>query len=251
MENKMERYFDMRQFLVDRLKKIGVSICDSQVDQFLRFYDILLKWNKVMNLTAITDYEDVVNKHFIDSISLIKVIDKKFISSGSIKVIDIGTGAGFPGIPLKIMFPELNITLLDSLNKRISFLNEVIRELGFSDIEAIHGRAEDLAKKDKYREKYDLCVSRAVANLAVLSEYSLPYVRKSGYFISYKSGEIKNEIEESTGAINKLGGNIEDVFKFYLPETDIQRSLIKIKKINDTPKIYPRKAGIPVKEPLK
>lgn len=251
MENKTERYFDMRQFMIDKFKKIGITICDSQVEQFLTFYDNLIEWNKVMNLTAITDYEDVVNKHFLDSVSLVKVIDKEYIKSGNISVIDIGTGAGFPGIPLKIMFPELNITLLDSLNKRIKFLNEVVYKLRMSDIEVIHGRAEDFAKQDKYREKYNLCVSRAVANLSVLSEYTLPYVKKSGYFISYKSGDVEKEIKESSGAIKKLGGYVESIVKFSLPETDIQRSLIKIKKIANTPKIYPRKAGIPAKEPLK
>lgn len=251
MENETERYFDMRQFMIDKFKKIGITIRDSQVEQFLTFYDSLIEWNKVMNLTAITDYEDVVNKHFLDSVSLVKVIDKEYIKSGNISVIDIGTGAGFPGIPLKIMFPELNITLLDSLNKRIKFLNEVVYKLRMSDIEVIHGRAEDFAKQDKYREKYNLCVSRAVANLSVLSEYTLPYVKKSGYFISYKSGDVEKEIKESSGAIKKLGGYVENIVKFSLPETDIQRSLIKIKKIANTPKIYPRKAGIPAKEPLK
>lgn len=241
----------MRELLINRFNEIGITICDSQIDRFLRFYEILLEWNKVMNLTAITEYEDVVDKHFVDSISLIKGVEEDYIKSGKIKVIDIGTGAGFPGIPLKIMFPELSITLLDSLNKRIKFLNTVIKELELTNIETIHGRAEDYAKQDKYREKYDLCVSRAVADLAILSEYSLPYVKRTGYFVSYKSGDIEEELKRSEAAIKKLGGNIEDIIKFSLPGTDTNRSLIKIKKMTNTPNTYPRKAGIPKKEPLK
>ena len=241
----------MQNIIRKKASQMEIELNDYQIEQFINYYSILIEWNRVMNLTAITEYEEVVNKHFIDSLSLIKTIDRKIFRSGSISVIDIGTGAGFPGIPLKIAFPEIKITLLDSLNKRIKFLNEVVEEIGLKEVQTLHGRAEDYARKQEYREKYDLCVSRAVANLAVLSEYALPYVKKSGYFISYKSGNIEEEIKESTRAVEILGGKIEKVEKFILPETEIQRSLVKIRKENSTGKKYPRKAGVPSKEPLK
>lgn len=199
-----------------------------------------------MNLTAITEYEEVVEKHFIDSLSIINAMDFSEIFN----IIDIGTGAGFPGIPLKIAFPDINITLLDSLNKRVKFLNEVIEQLGLNNINAIHGRAEDYAKQKEYREQYDLCVSRAVANLSTLSEYCLPYVKINGLFIPYKSGDIDVELEKSEHAVSILGGVVSDVIRFQLPGTDIGRSFVKIKKIKSTGKKYPRKAGLPSKEPL-
>ena len=199
-----------------------------------------------MNLTAITDYDEVIKKHFVDSLSLIKAIDL----SNEISVIDIGTGAGFPGIPLKIAFPNLKITLLDSLNKRIKFLNEVIDKLELNDITAIHGRAEDFAKEKNYRQSYDLCVSRAVANLSTLSEYCLPYVKTGGKFISYKSEKITDEMNAAKNAIKILGGNILGQVEFILPNSDIYRNLFMIDKIKDTPMKYPRKAGLPSKEPL-
>lgn len=214
--------------------------------QFNRFYELLVEWNKVMNLTAITEYDEVVEKHFIDSLSIEKAVDLNTIDT----VIDVGTGAGFPGIPLKIAYPHLKITLLDSLNKRVKFLNSVISELQLENIEAIHGRAEDFAKKGEHREKYSLCVSRAVANLSTLSEYCLPYVKNGGLFIPYKSGNIDEELQNSKKAISILGGKIQDVIKFQLPGTDINRSFIKISKEKNTPKKYPRKAGLPSKEPL-
>ena len=241
----------MQNIIRKKASQMEIELNDYQIEQFINYYSILIEWNRVMNLTAITEYEEVVNKHFIDSLSLIKTIDKKTFRSGSISVIDIGTGAGFPGIPLKIAFPEIKITLLDSLNKRIKFLNEVVGKIGLKEVQTLHGRAEDYARKQEYREKYDLCVSRAVANLAILSEYALPYVKKSGYFISYKSGNIEEEIKESTKAGEILGGKIEKIEKFTLPETEIQRSLVKIRKENSTGKKYPRKAGVPSKEPLK
>ena len=234
------------QLLREGLSSFPVKPTDRQLQQFLDYYDILTEWNQVMNLTAITDYEEVVAKHFVDSISLIQVTDL----NREMKVIDIGTGAGFPGIPLKILFPELKITLLDSLNKRIRFLNEVIGKLELTDVEAIHGRAEDFARQKEYREQFDLCVSRAVANLSTLSEYCLPYVKKGGYFISYKSGDIEEEVKASGKALGILGGELEDVVKFSLPGTDIGRAFVKIRKIKDTSKKYPRKAGLPAKEPL-
>lgn len=228
------------------LKKLNIDLSREQLQQFEDYYDLLIEWNKVMNLTAITEYEEVIKKHFVDSLSIVKALDMKEIET----VIDIGTGAGFPGIPLKIVFPHLKVTLLDSLNKRIKFLDEVIRKLELENITAIHGRAEDYAKKKDYREQYDLCVSRAVANLSTLSEYCIPYVKERGMFVPYKSGEIDDELFASRNAVNILGGKIQDVIKFQLPGTDIGRSFVKIRKIKTTQKKYPRKAGLPTKEPL-
>ena len=231
------------------LEELGIDLSKIQIEQFVKFYEMLVEKNKVMNLTGITEFDEVIVKHFIDSLALVKVIDKDKLSD-DISIIDIGTGAGFPGIPLKIAFPEIKITLLDSLNKRINFLNTVIAELGLTDIETIHGRAEDFAKQPKYREQFDLCVSRAVANLTTLSEYCLPYVKVGGMFVPYKSGEIDEEIKQSTNALHILGGELEDVIKFQLPGTEIGRSFVKVKKIQKTGKKYPRKAGLPAKEPL-
>ncbi len=240
----------MKNFLREEVEKTGIKLKDEQIEQLFIYYELLIEWNKVMNLTAITDYEEVVRKHFVDSLSIIRAIDEKTLLSENISVIDIGTGAGFPGIPIKIAFPGLKVTLLDSLNKRIRFLNDVIEKLQLKNIKAIHGRAEDYAKQAEYREKYHICVSRAVANLSTLSEYSLPYVRVGGYFISYKSGNIEEEIENSRNAVQRLGGRIEKIIKFTLPDTDIKRTIIKIKKVKTTEKKYPRKSGIPSKEPL-
>ena len=236
----------MNKRLLDKVESLSLSLDEKQVQQFITFYEMLVEWNKVMNLTGITEYDKVVEKHFVDSLSLVKAID----INKSETVIDIGTGAGFPGIPIKIAFPHLKVTLLDSLNKRIKFLNAVIDELGLEGIETIHGRAEDFAKQEKYREQYDLCVSRAVANLSTLSEYCLPYVKVNGMFVPYKSGDIDEELNNSKKAVQILGGKIEDSIKFQLPGTDIGRSFVKIKKIKNTGKKFPRKAGLPSKEPL-
>lgn len=232
--------------LKNQLNDLAISLNENQINQFQQYYQIMVEWNEVMNLTAITEYEEVVIKHFADSLSLIKIIDLK----EPVNIIDIGTGAGFPGIPLKIAFPHLNVTLLDSLNKRIKFLDQVIEILGLTNIKTLHGRAEDYAKKPGYRETYDLCVSRAVANLSTLSEYCMPYIRVGGTFISYKSGEIEEELTQSQKAIQVLGGTLNKTEKFTLTGTDITRSLIKITKIAKTPSKYPRKAGTPTKEPL-
>ena len=237
----------MNQLLEIKLKELNIQINEIQKKQFDTFYSMLVEWNKVMNLTGITEYEEVIEKHFVDSLSIVNIFDLSEINT----VIDVGTGAGFPGIPLKITFTHLKITLLDSLNKRINFLDSVIDELKLDGIYTIHGRAEDFAKKDDYRERYDLCVSRAVANLSTLSEYCLPYIRVGGMFISYKSGDVDDEVLESKKAISILGGKLDNVVKFQLPGTDINRSFIKIEKIKNTGKKYPRKAGLPSKEPLK
>lgn len=236
----------MSQIFENKLNELGIALTDKQKQQFDKFYELLVEWNKVMNLTGITEYEEVNEKHFVDSLSIVKAIDMKSVKS----VIDVGTGAGFPGIPLKIAFPHLKVVLLDSLNKRINFLNTVIAELGLTDIKTIHGRAEDYAKQTEYREKFDLCVSRAVANLSTLSEYCLPYVSADGLFVPYKSGEIDEELENSKKAVKILSGKIENVVKFQLPGTEIGRSFVKIRKISNTNKKYPRKAGLPAKEPL-
>lgn len=228
-----------------QLQELGITLNAEQYAQFHRYYEILVEWNGFMNLTGITAYDEVNEKHYIDSLAVEKAVKLEG------KIIDIGTGAGFPGIPLKIAFPELEMVLLDSLNKRVKFLNHVIEELGLTGITAIHGRAEDYAKQKEYRETFDFCVSRAVANLATLSEYCLPYVKVGGSFIPYKSGDIEEELEQSKRAINILGGEVQEVVKFELPGTDISRSFVKIGKTNKTAKKYPRKAGLPAKEPLK
>lgn len=245
-------------FFVKSLNEFGIEISDYQLNQFEQYYDLLVEWNEFMNLTAITDFDEVILKHFLDSASLIKAVD---VQNQKLSLIDIGTGAGFPGIPLKILFPELEVVLLDSLNKRIKFLDEVIKKLAIANIYTIHGRAEDFAKKDEYRQKFDLCVSRAVANLSTLSEYCLPFVKVGGSFVSYKSenitktsvklksGEV-NEMDAAVKAISVLGGKVNRQVEFYLPDSDMYRNLVVIDKLKDTPNKYPRKAGLPSKEPL-
>lgn len=237
----------MSEIFQKKLADLDIKLSENQIAQFHRYYELLIEWNNVMNLTGITEYEEVNEKHFVDSLSLVKVVDIHKINT----IIDIGTGAGFPGMPLKIVFPHLKVTLLDSLNKRINFLNKVIDELQLKDINTIHGRAEDFARKNEFREEYDLCVSRAVANLATLSEYCLPFVKIGGSFIPYKSGDIDMEIIDSKTAVKILGGRLDDIVKFQLPGTDINRSLLKIDKIKSTGTKFPRKAGLPSKEPIK
>lgn len=241
----MEQYYSTDSFVSD-LFQFGVTLTDTQVDQFLKYYEILSEWNQVMNLTAITEYSDVMKKHFVDSVSLVKACDlqKEFA------LIDVGTGAGFPGLALKIAFPGLKVTLLDSLNKRIQFLNEVIDKLDLQGVETIHGRAEDFAKSGKLREYYDICVSRAVASLSVLSEYCLPFVKVGGFFVSYKSEKVVEELGMAENAMSILGGEVEKQVEFLLPDSDLYRNLIVIRKCRTTPAKYPRKAGIPNRNPL-
>ncbi len=241
----MNKNYDITEF-EEGLKELGITLEQAQMDSFLQYYELLVEWNSFMNLTAITEFKEVCTKHFLDSLSLVKVID----CHQRLSVIDIGTGAGFPGIPLKIAFPELKITLLDSLGKRVKFLNEVINQLGLTDIEAIHGRAEDYAKPSALREQFDICVSRAVANLSTLSEYCLPYVKIGGSFISYKSEKIVEEKQQAQNAIQLLGGRIASQNEFTLPFSDIFRNLFVIEKVKKTQAKYPRKAGLPSKEPL-
>ncbi len=228
------------------LKKLKIDLSEYDLKNFLIYYEMLIEKNKVMNLTTITEFQDVVEKHFLDSLSLVNSINL----NQKLKVLDLGTGAGFPGIPLKIAFPEIDLVLMDSLNKRVLFLQEVIERLNLSGIIAVHGRAEELARNLMYREKFDLCVSRAVANLSSLSEYCIPFVKQGGMFISYKSGEVEEEAAQAKKAIGLLGGEIVELKKFQLAGTDISRSFVKIKKNLKTPKSYPRKAGEPTKNPI-
>ena len=217
-------------------EELGITLNDTQKNQFIQFYEYLVEKNKVMNLTGITEFDEVLVKHFLDSLCCVKAVDM-----GKIKtVMDIGTGAGFPGVPLKIAFPEVEACLLDSLNKRVKFLEETFALLGLENISAIKA----------YREKYDLCVSRAVSGLATLSEYCLPYVKVGGLFVSYKSGSVKEEAEAAEKAVKILGGKIRDIQYFDLPGSEIGRSLVIIEKVKNTPGKYPRKAGTPLREPL-
>lgn len=227
------------------LEKWNIIITENQLIQFEIYYEMLLEWNSFMNLTAITELQEVIDKHFLDSLTI-----ANYISLQNQSILDLGTGAGFPGIPIKILFPDVEIVLLDSLNKRIKFLNAVIDKLQLHCIKAVHGRAEDLAHDSTYRERFDLCTSRAVANLSTLSEYCLPFVRQDGYFISYKTEGAMKEISESKKAIYVLGGEIEKMEELKLPDTEVRRTLVFIKKIGKTKDKYPRKAGMPNKVPL-
>lgn len=232
------------------LEQLSITLSGEQKQQFLTYYEYLVEKNKVMNLTAITEYEEVITKHFLDSLAVVKTSCFKPEKLAGKRLIDIGTGAGFPGIPLKIAFPEMEILLLDSLNKRINFLNEVTEMLGLTKINTVHGRAEDYAKQKGYRESFDFCVSRAVANLSTLSEYCIPFVKQGGCFISYKSGSVDQELIQAEKAVKILGGQREEVVRFSLADTDMDRSFVVIRKAKPTPKKYPRKAGLPSKEPL-
>lgn len=231
---------------IKELDTLGIHLSDIQQEQFDRYYELLIEWNRVMNLTGITAYEEVNLKHFTDSLTIVRINDMKNVFT----LIDIGTGAGFPGIPIKIAFPHIKVVLLDSLNKRIKFLNEVVEKLNLDNVETLHGRAEDYAKKAEYREQFDMCVSRAVANLSTLGEYCIPFVKKGGCFVSYKSADSDEEINQSEKAISILGGKISKIDKFMLPGSDMGRALVVTEKDKNTPQKYPRKAGVPSKEPL-
>ena len=238
--------------MIKDFEEYGITLTDEQLQKFDTYYSMLVEWNKVMNLTGITEFDEVCKLHFTDSISSAGYFD----FSKELSVIDIGTGAGFPGIPLKIVFPQLNITLLDSLNKRLNFLNAVIEELGLNEvgsIKTLHGRAEDYCQKKEgsLRESFDVAVSRAVANMATLSEYCLPYVKTGGSFLAYKSEKAGEELADAKGAIHLLGGKLEAVNEFLLPGTDVSRTVCVVKKVEPTSKKYPRKAGVPSKQPLK
>ncbi|MBH1942494.1 16S rRNA (guanine(527)-N(7))-methyltransferase RsmG [Mobilitalea sibirica] len=240
----MDRYQEIDIF-IKSIEDLQLNLTQKQLQQFIDYYELLIDWNKVMNLTAITDFIEVIHKHFADSLSVVHVY-----KPSNDKILDIGTGAGFPGIPLKIMFPDTQIVLLDSLKKRLNFLDEVIDKLQLKHIKTLHGRAEDYGRDNMYRETFDLVVSRAVANLATLSEYCLPYVKKDGFFISYKSGNIEEEINKASTATKILGGQLKEVKRFHLPGTDIERTLIVLQKLDKTPIKFPRTAGRPAKEPI-
>ncbi len=238
---------EQKQWIQKQMEGIGIALSDIQAEQFERYYEMLIEKNKVMNLTAITDFEDVVTKHFVDSV----ILPPQWIPNPEkTALIDVGTGAGFPGIPLKIVYPEMKVVLLDSLNKRIVFLQELIAALGLEKIEAVHARAEDGARDLRYREQFDLCVSRAVSNLSTLSEYCLPFLRVGGMFVSYKSGEVDEEVKKAGKGIRMLGGTIQEKRIFSLPGSDMGRSFIVIRKEQKTAGQYPRKAGVPAKRPL-
>ena len=226
-------------------KILGVRFSVEQIEQFYKYMNLLIEWNEKMNLTAITEPKEIILKHFIDSITILKYIDDNS------KLVDVGTGAGFPGVPLSIMNPTLKITLVDSLNKRLIFLQEVVKELNLKNIEIVHARAEEFGQNKNYREKFDIATSRAVANLATLSEYLVPLVKIGGKIISMKASNAKEEINDAQKAIEVLGGKIEKIEEFDLPESDIGRTIIIIDKNKCTPAIYPRKAGTPAKEPIK
>lgn len=236
---------EFEQILKEYLKEIKIELTKEQIEQFYKYMELLLEWNEKINLTAITEPKEVILKHFVDSLTIVK-----YIENGT-SLVDMGTGAGFPGIPLKILRPDIKITLVDSLNKRINFLNEVISNLKLKNIETIHSRAEEFGKNKKYRESFDIATSRAVANFSTLSEYLIPLVTKNGKVIYMKGSDVKEELEEAKNAIKILGGKIEEQEDFYLPKSDIKRNIIIVKKVEKTPSRYPRKPGTPSKEPIK
>lgn len=235
---------EFSEIIKEQAEEIEISLDEKQINQFYHYMELLLEWNEKINLTAITKPEDIILKHFVDSMTIAKHIKK------NATIIDVGTGAGFPGIPLKIIREDLQVTLLDSLNKRLLFLEEVIKELALKDITTIHARVEEFGKNKKYREKFDYATSRAVANLATLSEYLIPLVKIDGFCISMKGSEVEEEVEQSKTAISILGGKIEQIETFQLPKSDMNRNIIIVQKIKNTPSKYPRKPGTPSKEPI-
>ena len=236
---------NMESRLIEILGQNNISCTDLQASRLIKFYELLVEKNKVMNLTAITEFEEVAVKHFADSLVINRVLELR-----GQKVIDIGTGAGFPGIPLKILYPDIQLTLLDSLNKRLVFLDEVIYELQLKNIETVHARAEEAAHKELFRERYDVAVSRAVANLSTLVEYDLPFVSVGGSFIAYKGSKADEEISTASNAIKQLGGKLSASDSFTLSGTDYERTLIRIDKVKATPPKYPRAGGKPSSNPI-
>ena len=235
-----------KEELAKAAAEYGISLNDTQMEQYNRYFELLVEWNEKINLTAITDPKEVAIKHMIDSIT---AYDEKLFKDGT-TVIDVGTGAGFPGLPLKIFCPEIKLTLMDSLNKRIKFLQTVVEELGLKDVECVHARAEEGARNKKYRESFDIAVSRAVARLPILCEYCLPFVKKGGHFIALKGMQYHDEAEEAAKAIKVMGGSKTEIRPVKLPELDDKRAVITITKTMPTPKAYPRKAGTPTKNPI-
>ncbi len=235
---------EFKEIMKDNLKELNIELSEEQLEQFYGYLNILLEWNKFMNLTGITDPKEVIIKHFIDSLTVLNKINENDY------IIDVGTGAGFPGIPIKIAYPNTKVVLLDSLNKRIKFLNEVIEKLNLKEIKTIHGRAEDFGRDKSYREKFDVAVARAVAPLNILLEYLMPFVKINGKCLCMKGSNSQEEILNSKNAMKVLGGELEESKDFNLPNTDIKRNIIQIKKINATNNKYPRKAGTPSKEPI-
>lgn len=238
---------DKKEFIKEfekYLEKMQIKFSEEQYNQFYKYMNLLMEWNKKINLTAIIEPKEIILKHFVDSLTIAKYIEENK------KVADVGTGAGFPGIPLKIYRKDLKITLIDSLNKRLNFLNEVISELELKEITTVHGRAEELGQNKEYRERFDIVTSRAVANLSTLSEYLIPFIKKDGKCIYMKTLEVDEELQKAKKAIKTLGGKIINTDKFYLPESEIGRSIVVIEKEKQTPIKYPRKPGTPSKEPL-
>jgi len=235
---------EFKKKMKENLKDLNIELSDLQLEQFYNYMNILLEWNKFMNLTGITEPEEVITKHFIDSLTVLDKIDK------NASIIDVGTGAGFPGIPIKIALPETKVVLLDSLNKRIKFLNEVIEKLKLNNIETIHGRAEEYGRNKNHREKYDIAIARAVAPLNILLEYLMPFVKVKGKCLCMKGSSSEEEIKNSKNAVRILGGELIETEDFYIPKTDIKRRIVQVNKAKETNTKYPRKAGTPSKEPL-
>ena len=235
---------EFKQIFNEYLKDINIELDDNQILKFYKYMNLLIEWNEKINLTAIIEPKEIILKHFVDSLTI-----NKYIKENS-KMVDVGTGAGFPGIPLKILRDDIDIVLVDSLNKRLKFLQEVINELGLEKIELVHSRAEEFGKNKKYRENFDISTSRAVANLATLSEYLIPLLKKEGYAICMKGNDLDEEIKNANVAIKVLGGKLEMVDEFLLPKSDNKRTILGIKKVKETPNKYPRKPGLPAKEPI-
>lgn len=235
-----------RQLLLEGAKELGLGLTDVQLEQFMKYKALLLEWNQKMNLTAITEDIEVITKHFLDCLTVHNAIPMADVKT----LVDIGTGAGFPGLVIKIAYPHIQVTLVDALKKRLTFLETVIQELGLQKIECMHGRAEDLGKNKEFRESFEVCASRAVANLAVLGEYTLPFVKQGGYLIALKGQKLDEELEQGKKALQILGGSLEEIVDAHVPFTDLNHRIAKIKKVKQTPKQYPRKAGEPTKAPL-